>query len=479
MEALSEELKPISLEDRIRTYTASSRHGLLDMVEILAVDDDYSAAHKLAEEQSYELGKEAMAEPETLRRLLPEIITSDVYHIWYFGKGVGEVVDLGEAANLWEEALSAIVASSKQKQYAFLRGYIQAVANRDRNLTSRFLDDLLENPERGDMFVDFQIRHLGRPNDDDRVRQSFEREHIPLWTYANFQFAMRRTETSDRLLYDVIQFLIGKGDDGIAIAKDIMNMRAHFIADDSLSSTQIERDLCRLILLKTNYESKSRKHDYELMKIASVAFEDQDTEELAERLCEKIASSLYSYRAYCNGYGNLVRLISEYHPLVVLDRLIGNPSKDDVRSLSYYEDLRDSDKNIVGKIPLDTILDWAVSGSMDRFRALAKVIHFREGGEEGASYNWTELAMELINAAPDKIGMAEQLAMRFRPMSWSGSRADIMARYTPLLEMLSDHEEVALAQWAAERLKDYQIEIANERKWEAERDRGRDERFED
>jgi hypothetical protein len=67
---------------------------------------------------------------------------------------------------------------------------------------------------------------------------------------------------------------------------------------------------------------------------------------------------------------------------------------------------------------------------------------------------------------------------RFRPMSWSGSRATLMEANARLLDDLQSAVTSDLAQFVTEAKTQLAQEVARERQWETEQDRARDERFE-
>jgi hypothetical protein len=67
---------------------------------------------------------------------------------------------------------------------------------------------------------------------------------------------------------------------------------------------------------------------------------------------------------------------------------------------------------------------------------------------------------------------------RFQPMSWSGSRADIMASRIPLIEALATHERPEVSEWSQKALPAFEAAVEKAREHEAARDKERDERFE-
>ncbi len=84
----------------------------------------------------------------------------------------------------------------------------------------------------------------------------------------------------------------------------------------------------------------------------------------------------------------------------------------------------------------------------------------------------------MLNKAPDGVQVLAEFLRRFRPRSWSGSRAAIIesnARMLDELDFGGASAAISFIEQAKKRLAD---QIAEERHWETQRDRERDERFE-
>jgi hypothetical protein len=67
---------------------------------------------------------------------------------------------------------------------------------------------------------------------------------------------------------------------------------------------------------------------------------------------------------------------------------------------------------------------------------------------------------------------------RFRPTSWSGSRAALLEANARLLDTLEAEVRGELVPFVVKAKDQLAREIASERQWETERDQDRDERFE-
>ncbi len=88
------------------------------------------------------------------------------------------------------------------------------------------------------------------------------------------------------------------------------------------------------------------------------------------------------------------------------------------------------------------------------------------------------LSLTTIDNAPDAVTVLNEFKRTFRPMSWSGSRADIMQKRLSLLSSLKSHKNPVVSEWACNEERVFEEEIRSERQLEEKYNRSRDERFE-
>ncbi|MNT69034.1 hypothetical protein D3C72_2073130 [compost metagenome] len=108
----------------------------------------------------------------------------------------------------------------------------------------------------------------------------------------------------------------------------------------------------------------------------------------------------------------------------------------------------------------------------------ASIITFARRLEESGPRVWSEQAKALLAGAPDPKSVLAVFIERFRPMSWSGSRAAIMEANARLLDSLESNFPSSLMPYVFEAKAQLAQAVARERQQETEQDRARDERFE-
>ena len=83
-----------------------------------------------------------------------------------------------------------------------------------------------------------------------------------------------------------------------------------------------------------------------------------------------------------------------------------------------------------------------------------------------------------MRRAPNKLIVLRAFVRTFRPSSWGGSYADVLASRTPLLNQLISDEDGELAEIAKGELEKLNEDVEAYRKREEEESRNQDESFE-
>lgn len=87
---------------------------------------------------------------------------------------------------------------------------------------------------------------------------------------------------------------------------------------------------------------------------------------------------------------------------------------------------------------------------------------------------WSETALALLSAAPDRAAVLRRLAAQLYPSGWSGSLAVVLEQRVPLIQQFINDDDPAVRQVARE-IKDGLLEGIDK---ERSREIDRDERFE-
>jgi hypothetical protein len=148
------------------------------------------------------------------------------------------------------------------------------------------------------------------------------------------------------------------------------------------------------------------------------------------------------------------------------------------QGIRIIEDASRQGRNLLDVVPEGQLLDWCDTEPHGRYPIIAAGITWSIAAEETGARRWTNVALAVLKKAPDRVVALKQFVRRFSPMSWSGSRATIMAANVKLLDELEGYSDPTFIEFVAQEKVRLGKEIEAERLAETIADRSADERFE-
>jgi hypothetical protein len=239
----------------------------------------------------------------------------------------------------------------------------------------------------------------------------------------------------------------------------------------------IGRELLSQVVFNRERNRRDRM-DYELAKISNVSLEGSDSIPSAKTLCANLAKALFEYKIYSMDYPRLVCCLAQKQPQIFLDSFLGEVRDNYYRIARIFTDDLELSVNPLSQIDDNIIIAWCAINPSARYPVVAaSIIAYRQDKNENL-FEWTPLSLAVIDNAPDAIAVLNEFKRSFRPMSWSGSRADMMEKRLTLITSLKSHKNFVVSEWACNEERSFKEEIQLEREREEEYYRSRDERFE-
>jgi hypothetical protein len=177
-------------------------------------------------------------------------------------------------------------------------------------------------------------------------------------------------------------------------------------------------------------------------------------------------------------YPRLLCSLALTQPQVFLESFLGNNDITNYQLIRIFTDDLDHGVNPLSNIADNIIIDWCEKNPAARYPVVAASIVAYRIGENENQFEWVPLSLTIIDNAPDAIAVLNEFKRKFRPMSWSGSRADIMQRRLSLILTLKSHRDPIVSEWACNEEGMFEAEIRSEREGEETRNRYQNERFE-
>jgi hypothetical protein len=184
------------------------------------------------------------------------------------------------------------------------------------------------------------------------------------------------------------------------------------------------------------------------------------------------------YETHAFDNDDLLSALLNTQPAAVLDALFEGDERDQQSGVSVFNHLHDHRSNPVDEISCGELIAWCDRDRERRYALAASIVTFARRAEKSGPQLWSDQAKALLASAPDPRSVLAVFVERFRPMSWSGSRAALIEANARLLDSLESEVSGKLIAFVAEAKHRLAREIAAERHRETERDQARDERFE-
>lgn len=468
LESMKERLAPVALHDRLRSYVLTEAHKIA-FTAYRETGAQHEEAHEAVIDEARRLGREAGRSLDQFDGDWSELFGPEAHQARWFGEGLAETaVDL---ATTWVELLERYRATDGgRRNPSLLGGFLRTAASKDAAKVNDLLDAAVSDRFLGPVFPYLQVSVGVDEDGTRRLIASVEAGLAPSRAYWNLASG-RTTEAMSSAALSRIVLGIASLPDGQGVAVEILSMQFHGRRGEQLAWDPLLIDCGRHLLASYPLDQVRHKEAYELAKIATVCLSDTESATEAEHLCSRISDPRANGRASWLNLDELIKTLFSLHPFVALDCWFSG-GKDEWRHPHMHFRNGMDNRNPLKRVPLPLLLEWAEGDPDTRFPRLAGTIPAFEQ-EDGAT-QWSEVALALLGAGPDRAAVLQGLASQIHPSGWSGSLADILERRRPLFQAFLDDDDPAVRQVARETDDGLQREIAFRRSHEVERD----ERFE-
>lgn len=486
--ALADRLKPDSLSDRIASYVIPAQWTSLDVAEVDFEDDKkYEKAQKRVETICDQIGKELANNLDALVEHLPAMLGSQTNRGSIVGRVIGREAPAPAAA--WNAILSVILSPTYEGQtFGFPSAFLSGLSEKNREAADAILDDALKDKRLHPNFVNMQCTAGIDERGCDRLIAATKLDTVPTWTFANLRDG-RVCDGLPAARFRELLLAISRRDEGLDRALEILHMRLYSRRSEKQPIEPDDRQTGRELLALVTFEKDNQREGHKLAKIVKLCLSSPSDNAIATQLCRRLRDAIAQWKIYAWHYSDLFLALGVLFPRIVLDEFVEGtpPGQEDRRS--NFGMFRESSPCPLRTIDDVTLLGWAKAKPDTRFVQLAEVIRpwtspqpksqpapFED--EDPGPMSWTPAALRLIHEAPDSIAVLSTFLSHFRPSGWSGSLTDILTGRLPLLEQLTADPDPQIADWAKDAIISFKDKIEGARKWEADRDRERDERFE-
>jgi hypothetical protein len=475
LNALEKALKPAGLLQDVRGVVLTRNSYGIDLDDFEDDDEENGVSRERVERIAAALGRDVARDKDVFHELLPELVKSQG-RLWSFGRGLARGAD--EPTITWSSLVAAFAATPKEERNSqSLCGFIQGLGKRDLNLANRMLDEAVANEPLAEWLPELQC---GLPLDKkalERLHQSLRLDRAPTWRFGNFAYGGAPDLVSGDDLKQLLIAIAAKSD-GLDVAMDILDMR--FFSDKQQKNATdpalvlAGRELVQLL----EFANRQQNGDHRIGSIIETCLNDVAGANCAKAVCLKFRAALVGRKTYVHNHGHLLQSLFKAQPIVALNVFFSGSASNQKRGIEMLLDVSRHDTNPLDSIPSEELFAWCDLKPQERYPLMAQVVSLYAKNQDEPAAGWSVTALALLEKSPDSVEILERFVGRFRPISWSGSRAVAMEGYLPLLQTLQSHADRRIAQFAKAEEGRLRKEIDKERRQETRDDKVSDERFE-
>ena len=252
-----------------------------------------------------------------------------------------------------------------------------------------------------------------------------------------------------------------------------LKQNQHYVVSDLLKEKSAS------LLASFDYSEErgsSGGSDHSLTQIANVCFSAGINEEHALIILKAIKVKILNHIIGRYDFPEFMSTIIQLHPILALEVFIGKNKEIEPQIRNVIKGRLDKKVSPFSKVDIKSTLDWCKCNGKDSYPALASIITPYQSNEK--TIEWTQLAIELLQACPEPAVVLDEYLSSFTPNGGTGSWAKILESRLPLFQPLIDSTDKIVSEWALAKKPQWEAYIAREYEREAERDTDRGERFE-
>jgi hypothetical protein len=463
-------LRPKDIPQRVRSIVFA-KHSFFDPDPEEGRQLDFAAAYEKIEEAARELG-EVVSSDASLYGLAADLVSNEG-HLWVFG--VGLAIGASKPLDVWHRLAKQLSNTrvSDRRIHVFL-GFLHRLSEKSCQLAEDILDAAIDDDTLSAYYPMLQAAAGVNARGLDRLVQSLRAGKIPINVYRNLSGG-RATE---HLTGGQMRQLIGeiaKKAEGFDIAVEVLSMRIHTErqrnAAPDLELLHAGRELIQQIPLG----SRDAREDYHAGEIVKFCFEGEEGRAAAHDISSRLRELVLKRTAFLFAHDDLLHALLSVQPAATLDGLfVAEPT---AMMASVLEHSFWDRRNPFAGVPDGKLLSWCDVDPTTRYPVIAGVIGIY-ASEQGSERGWSNIALRLLENAPDRIEVLKRFMRQFEPSGWIGSHASAIEVNAKLLDQLAFHDDETLQQFIAEEKLRITRLVEDEKRSELQQDRAANERFE-
>lgn len=423
-------LEPNNLIEKLKLFLFSSRGFDL-------FDDP-----KVVNDKSKKLGVKAANNIDILKQLLPEILFGRAINLYNFGQGLAQGSHKPE--RLWQIFRNEIEKKNALNcNFNLLKGFLNELSKIDFQLTNKIMDQTLEDKVLAKIFPNLQLSYALDDNGFVRLKKSLELGIAPVSEYSNLAYNYRIND-NDENFAEIIEMILND-DNEIRIAIQILHQILNFNKDNEISDVLI--NTAHEVLFAYSFENKNdRGLDFQLSEIIKKTLDSDNGKKISKIILARLKVNCNSLKISMYDYSQVMNSLAQTQPITFLDQVIGYDKEKDRIDYTWKNSIVHQ-SNPLNQIDNQTIIHWCEEKRSIRYLKIIDFINIFKTVENSKELRLSELINLIINNAPNKIEVLEEISKYIRPMSWSGSRYLIIEKRVNAILKLKNNQDTNIVNW--------------------------------
>lgn len=480
--ALDHDLAPTDLMANIKTYVLGGGHDHWALDEGFDHDEPkkFEASERRLSGHAEELGEEFACAGRPISELGQGLFSNEYMPYGLaFGRGLARGARKRNAA--WSELVKELHRTGFENyNFSVLSGFIEETDIQDRPAAQALLDQCLADRMLRTAIVGLTPSRSFDGNDLERCIAAIQHPDTEPWMYGVLLWQDFYAGLPEDRLLDLAGILLDKPN-GDGVVLNALSMRLHGEPKevDTLGVRFRRLGLAAATQrLRRNQDDPGGTTDHDMERVIRAALSFGGNEAAKEEWLDAIFTVVDEDHGYMHSFDGVIRTTAELSPEEFLNRIFAD-DEDIQRKRRFFIEHGVMERLPLASVDIDILIAWCQSQSnVDVWPVVGASIQLWVINSDDEKLVLSDAAKTFLEASPHPVEVLKAFADKLEPMSWSGSRADIMQSRTEAFQTLAQDPDPDIARAASEVIKEIRKRIDSERRWEQKRDEEREQRFE-
>ena len=376
---------------------------------------------------------------------------------------------------LWDRLIAAFISSDPETRSPELLGcFLFNLRSIEPELTEIVLEEVLHDPLLSEWFPSFQGRVEIFGKALARLKQSLTNGNAPAERYRGLGWPGK---PEDPAVLELAPLLLRLAD-GFYVALNMVWIRIIQLRNERKGPTLELASAGRSVVEACEFDWRLNREAHELQEVIEACLVGPEGIATVEIVFDRLKVSHAKYGMGFMEESRILGALLAVQPVVVLNLLFVSAITGDEGGMRGFFDHHGVGGSPLNRVPASTLLTWCDQDATVRYPLIAARFCPFSKHQTTAVREWKEVALALLDRAPNKIEVLKQYVYQLRPISWSGSRSATWEANAKLLDVFESHPDAELAEFARNEREKLRTTLDELRQEELNSERRDNERFE-